>query len=128
MIGSPLIHSALAIPASQSLKNYKPVDSGRLNTLRCDLGALKLILLDEISRVGNSMFTIQLNNRLIKGSKEDFGGVSIITLGHLLQLKPVMDGYIFTDVQCLSSYNILAPNLWKKYFSDKEKAKCLLRS
>jgi hypothetical protein len=68
--------------------------------------------------VGNSMFTVQLNNRLkdLKGSKEDFGGVSIITLGDLFQLKPVMDGYIFTDVQCLSSYNILAPNLWKRYF------------
>ena len=26
-----------------------------------------------------------------------------------------MDGYIFNDVQCLSSYNILAPNLWKIY-------------
>ncbi len=118
LIKGDTIHSALAIPASQLLKNYKPLDSGRLNTLICELGALKLILLDEISMVGNSMFTIQLNNRLkdLKGSKEDFGGVSIITLGDLLQLKPVMDGYIFTDVQCLSSYNILAPNLWKKYF------------
>jgi hypothetical protein len=112
------IHNGLAVPASQSLKNYKPLDSGTLNTLRCKLGALKLILLDEISMVGNSMFTVQLNNRLkdLKGSKEDFGGVSIITLGDLFQLKPVMDGYIFTDVQCLSSYNILAPNLWKRYF------------
>ena len=112
------IHSALTVPASQSLKNYKPLDSGRLNTFRCKLGALKLILLDEISMVGNSMFTVQLNNRLkdLKGSKEDFGGVSIITLGDLFQLKPVMDSYIFTDVQCLSSYNILAPNLWKRYF------------
>ena len=64
------------------------------------------------------MFTIQLNNRLkdLKGTKEDFGGVSIITLGDLFQLKPVMDGYIFTGVQCLISYNILAPNLWKGYF------------
>ena len=112
------IHSGLAVPASQSFKNYKPLDSGRLNTLRCKLGALKLILLDEISMVGNSMFTVQLNNRLkdLKGSKEDVGGVSIITLGDLFQLKPVMDGYIFTDVQCLTSYNILAPNLWKRYF------------
>jgi hypothetical protein len=109
------IHNGLAVPASQSLKNYKPLDSGRLSTLRCKLGALKLILLDEISMVVNSMFTVQLNNCL-KGSKEDFGGVSIITLGDLFQLKPVMDGYIFTDVQCLSSYNILAPNLWKRYF------------
>ena len=48
------------------------------------------------------MFTVQLiNNRLkdLKGSKEDFGGVSIIALGDLFQLKPVMDGYVFTDVQ-----------------------------
>ena len=42
----------LAIPASQSLKNYKKLDSGCLNTLRCHLGASKLILLDEISMVG----------------------------------------------------------------------------
>ena len=64
------IHSAFGIPASQSLKNYKPLDSGRLNTMKCELGALKLILLDEMSMVGNSMFTVQLNNRLkdLKGT------------------------------------------------------------
>ena len=113
-------HSSLAIPASQSLENNKSLHSGSLNTLRCELGALKLILLDEISMVGNSMYTIQWNNhpKDLKESKEDFGGVSIITLGDLLQLKPVMDGYIFTDVQCLSSYNILAPNVWKKIFQN----------
>ena len=118
LIKGNTIHSAFGIPASQSLKNYKPLDSGQLNTMRCQLGALKLILLDEVSMVGNSMFTVQLNNRLkdLKGSKKDFGGVSIITLGDLFQLKPVMDGYVFTDVQCLNSYNILAPNLWRKYF------------
>ena len=86
--------------------------------MRCELGAMKLILLDEMAIVENSMFTVQLNNRLkdLKGTKEDFGGVSIITLGDLFQLKPVMDGYVFTDVQCLNSYNILAPNLWRKHF------------
>ena len=52
----------------------------------------------------------------LKGSKEDFDGVSIITIGDLFQLKPVMDGYVFNDVQCLNSYNNLAPNLWRKYF------------
>ena len=58
------IHSTLAIPASQSLKIYKPLDSNRLNTLRCKLGAVKLIFLDEISMVGNTMFNVQINNRL----------------------------------------------------------------
>ena len=118
LIKGNTIHSAFGIPASQSLKNYKPLDSGRLNTMRCELGVLKLILLDEVSMVGNSMFTVQLNNRLkdLKGSKDDFGGVSIITLGDLFQLKPVMDSYVFTDVQCLNSYNIHVPNLWRKHF------------
>ena len=111
------IHSALAVPASQSLKNYKPLDSSRLNTLRSQLGGVKLILLDEVSMVGNNMFTVQINNRLkdIKGSKEDFGGVSIIAIGDLFQSQPVFDGYIFNDIQN-SEYSILAPNLWKKYF------------
>ena len=65
--------------------------------MRCELGALKLILLGEVSMVGNSMFTVQLNNCLkdLKGSKAAFGGESIITIGDLFQLKPVMDGYVF---------------------------------
>ena len=48
--------------------------------------------------VGNSMFAIQVNNRLkdIKDIK-DFGGVSIIAFGDLFQLQPVMDSYIFKD-------------------------------
>ena len=67
--------------------------------------------------VGSNMFTVQINNRLkdIKGSKEDFGGVSIIGIGDLFQLPPVFDGYIFNDIQN-SEYSILVPNLWKKYF------------
>ena len=105
LIKGNTIHSAFGIPTSQSLKNYKPLDSGRLNTMRCELGALKLILLDEMSMVGNSMFTVQLNIRL-----------KDLTLADLFQLKPVMDGYVFTDVHCLNSYNILAPNLWRKHF------------
>ena len=56
------IHSAIAIPACQSLKNYKPLYSSRLNTLTCQLGALKLIFLDEISMVGSTMFNIQITD------------------------------------------------------------------
>ena len=111
------IHSGLAIPACQSLKNYKPLDSSRLNTLRSQLGGVKLIFLDEISMVGSTMFNVQINNRLkdIKGSKENFGGVSIIAIGDLFQLEPVMDRYIFKDLDN-SEYAILAPNLWQEYF------------
>ena len=40
------IHSTLVISINHSLKNYTPVDSSRLNTLRCRLGGVKLIFLD----------------------------------------------------------------------------------
>ena len=93
------IHTALAIPASQSLRNYKPLDLSRLNTLRCQLGSVKLIFLDEISMVGNAMLSTQINNRLkdLKECALPFGGVSIIAIGDLFQLPPVMDRYIFKD-------------------------------
>ena len=108
------VHSALAIPACQSLKTYKPLDSSRLNTLRCKLRAVQLIFLDEISIIGNTMLNVQINNRLkhIKGSREVFGGISIIALGDLFQLEPVMDSYVFKDMKN-SDYGSLAPNLWQ---------------
>ena len=111
------VHSALAVPANQSLRNYKRLDSSRLNTLRNQFGGVKLIFVDEISMIGNSMFTIQLNNRLkdIKGCTEDFGRVSIIAVGDLFQLAPVMDGYIFKDLKNLD-YAVLAPSLWHQHF------------
>ena len=63
------------------------------------------------------MFAIQLNNRLknIKGCTEDFGGVSIIAIGDLFQLEPVMDGYIFKDLKNID-YAVLAPSLWRQHF------------
>lgn len=50
--------------------------------------------------VGNTMFTVQIYNRLkdIKGSSPPFGGVSIVAIGDLFQLQPVMDGYIFKNM------------------------------
>lgn len=111
------IHSALAIPACQSLKNYKSLDSSRFNTLRSQIGRLKLIFIDEISMVGNTMFTVQIYNRLkdIKGSSLPFGGVSIVAIGDLFQLQPVMDGYIFKNMDN-DEYGVLAPNVWQELF------------
>lgn len=47
--------------------------------------------------------------------REDFGGVSIIAIGDLFQLQPVMDGYIYKDVEN-SEYGVLATNLWQQHF------------
>lgn len=42
--------------------------------------------------VDNTMFNLQFNNRLkdMKGSSVPFGGVSIVAIGDLFQLQPVM--------------------------------------
>ena len=99
-------HSALAIPASQSLRNYKSLDSSRLNTIQCQLSGIKLIFIDEISLVGNTMF---------KGSSLPFGAVSIVAIGDLFQLQPVMDGYMFKNMNN-DEYGILALNVWQELF------------
>ncbi|XP_078380050.1 uncharacterized protein LOC144662996 [Oculina patagonica] len=110
------IHTALAVPANQSLKIYKKLDASRLNSLRCKFAGLKIIFIDEVSMVGNSMFNIQINKRLqdIIGTDNDFGGVSIIAVGDLFQLQPVFDGYVFEDLE--NDYAPLAANLWQKHF------------
>ena len=52
------IHSALAIPACGSLRIYKSLDSSRLNTLRCQIGRVKLTFIDEITMVGKTMLIL----------------------------------------------------------------------
>ena len=54
--------------------------------------------------VGNTMFNVEINNRLkdIKGSSLPFRGVSIIAIGDLFQLQPVTDGYVFKRYEQLS--------------------------
>ena len=73
--------------------------------------------MDEISMVGSRMFNVQINNRLkdIKGSTEDFGGVSIIAISDLFQVEPVMNRYIFKNLDH-SEYAVLAPNKWQDHF------------
>ena len=48
------------------------------------------------------------------GTKEPFGGVSLITVGDLFQLKPVFDKWIFENSQ--NDYGDLASNIWTEYF------------
>ena len=83
------IHSALVIPAGQLLKNYKRLDSSRLNKLRSQIGRLKLIFIGEVSMVGNTMFAVQIYNRLkdIKGSSLPLGGVSIVKNLFMLSVR-----------------------------------------
>ena len=49
------------------------------------------------------------------GTKELFGGISLITVGDLFQLKPVFDKWIFEN--SVIGYSALASNIWTENFA-----------
>ena len=113
LIRGNTIHSALKLPANQSLNTYKPLHSDILNTLRMQMINLKYIFIDEVSMVGFNMINF-VHKRLqeIMGSAKTFGGLSVIFVGDLFQLQPVCDKYIFENGS--SGYSPLASNLWEQ--------------
>ena len=108
------IHSALHIAANQKLE-HRSLNTNSLNSFRNQLGLISLVIIDEISMVGFRMLNcihqcfIELTQ-----SKEDFGGISIIAVSDLFQLRPVKDSYIFAPPD--KNYLQLATNLWKNHF------------
>ncbi|XP_062597515.1 uncharacterized protein LOC134258932 [Saccostrea cucullata] len=114
LINGNTIHNLFQIPASQGF-SYKPLRSERLNTLRCKFQSTKLIIIDEISMVGNRMLQY-IHQRLqqITGTSKLFGGISVLAVGDLYQLKPVFDGWIYENLR--DDYGPLATNLWKDNF------------
>ena len=109
------IHSAFHVPANQPLHNYTKMTWDNLNTYCSKYLNLKWIICDEISMVSNYMLRfIHLQLQEIMGNDLIFGGVNIIAVGDLYQLKPVMGQFIFEDYS--RNYEPLATNLWTEYF------------
>ena len=110
------IHSALHIPASQSLHDYKQMSHYTLNTYQINYKHLQWIFFDEFSMACNNILRyIHLCLQEIKHNNKPFGGINIIAFGDLFQLQPVKGHFIFMDLQ--SNYGPLATNLWCEYFS-----------
>lgn len=108
------IHSVLSLPAKekrfQNKTDYIPVGNDKKNELRCKLQHLKILIIDEVSMVG-SQTLINIHKRLqeIMGEKSEdiqFGSISIMTVGDLLQLPPVGDSPVFASprnpLHCMS--------------------------
>ena len=57
---------------------------------------------------------IHLQPQGIKGNVLSFGGINIITIGDLYQLKLVKDGYIFENLRV--GYLLLTSSLWCNHF------------
>lgn len=96
----------------------------QLDTMRCKYHYIKVIFIDEISMVGSGMFNfINLRLQGIRGCTKPFGGISVVAVGDLFQLKPVMDSWIFK--QRCDGLQVLGTNLWKDLFSFYELEKLM---
>jgi hypothetical protein len=95
-VGGFTIHSALEIPANQSLKHYKDSSAEQKARLEAAMEDVELIIHEEVSMTGRVMFDyINLRLQDIKGDRsKPFGGVHYIAFGDLFQLPPVFDRYI----------------------------------
>ena len=100
-------------------QNQQNMSADELNSFRTKYRKLSVVIIDEISMVGNNMLTF-LNERLqqLSGTKQDFGGISIIAVGDLYQLAPVCDKWIFQDLT--NPGQGLAKNLWQDHFEMHE--------
>ena len=95
---------------------YNHLSADELNTFRIKYRHLKVVIIDEISMVGNKMLSF-IDTRLqqLTGTKAAFGGLSVIAVGDLYQLKPVGDFLICLDLK--EDASSLARNLWKELFT-----------
>lgn len=113
-IGGQTIHRALKVPASQKLE-YKKLTCDMLNTVRSNFHGKSWIIIDEFSMVGKRMLDfINLRMQEICGNQKNFGGMNILLVGDLFQLKPVKDSWIFEDNS--GPYDVLTGNLFKDNF------------
>lgn len=96
-INGSTIHSAFCLPVGQGFK-YKPLDMQQLSSFRTRLMHLKAIFIDEISMVGCGMFNfISFRLQKITGVRAPFGGIRVIAVSDLFQLKPVSNKLIFSQ-------------------------------
>jgi len=117
------LHTAFSIQVKSS-KVTNLVQSS-LEKIRKVYAKLKLIIIDEISLCGSSLFRI-IDQRLRQILNPDklFGGIPIIVLGDFKQLQPVKDKYVF-DVNGYDGYEKLSSLMLWSNFKLYELTECM---
>ena len=82
--------------------------------LRNNFAQLRVLIVDEISVVGSYFFhVIDQRSPRIKNVDEPFGGVTVLCKGHLFELHPVKDSYIFAQSKKIAGAHA-NDKLWSK--------------
>ena len=111
------LHSAFLLETGNKQHIYRSLGSDKQNTLRSRLSKLRLLIIDEVSMVGADIL-YQIHRRLedIMASTGDtrFGNVSILAVGDLYQLQPVLQNHVFASPR--DDYARLHGSLWQENF------------
>ena len=98
-IDATTINTGLAIPKDVG-DNLRALSDQKRTQLRISLAELKVIIIDEISMVSNTML-LNIHKRLKEifatPNSRLFAGISIIAVGDLYQLPPIRQKPIFAD-------------------------------
>jgi hypothetical protein len=87
------------------------MDSSKLSEMRSDYKDLKAVFFIEVSLMGKTMLAfVDQWLRQFTGKNHFMGGMHVIFVGNLFQLKPVKNGYVFENL--MSGFNALDGNLW----------------
>ena len=113
-INGSTLHNAFCIEPNKKLK-YKPLSDEKRNTLKIKYRYLTVVIIDEVSMVGSDMLSyLYLRLQEVKGNRQPFGGIHVLLVGDLFQLRPVGDSWIFANRS--GDYSPLAANLWQEFF------------
>ena len=116
-ISGTSLHSAFTLPIRDgSCISRGKLSSQELHDLQRTYQYLKIIVIDEISMVGDfTFYDLYVRLQQIMQTAEPFGGLSILTVGDFLQLPPVKQKSIFKEYEA-RSYAALGMHLWKDFF------------
>jgi hypothetical protein len=94
-IDGTIIHSRLRLPLDY--KHLQSLSTERLNSLLKTYDELQLLVLDEVSLIGNKIFSfLDLHVRSIKHAHNHFfGNMDVIITNNLYQAPLVQDNWVF---------------------------------
>ena len=110
------LHATFRLPPTQYGGKVADLEQSVLSTLRSKIGSVKLFIIDEISMVSvRQLYDIDQRMRQLFGNAEDFEGRSVLFVGHLRQLPPVMGSYAFLQPNHLPLGSLVGNHLWTKF-------------
>ena len=117
-IGGVTLHSTFRLPVKTN--EMAPMALNTADELRKSLRKLRLIIMDEVSMIGSTLFNwVNMRMQQVFENNLPFGGVSVVLFGDFNQLHPVLDSWIFEDRVLNNQYRDLVSgdkgSLWSLF-------------